>query len=181
MNLKKDEVKIKIFHHHPTLFFTRGIGVFLAFSPFFLVATFFSGMLDMTQNIIVYISISLFFALYLIYDQRLYFLDRIIITNKRIIHVDWKNAFHNTEVEVELSDVQNVKTVESGILSFIPFLNYGTVSIETSSSTTAIIFTESSNPDRIKYFIYHLDVKPNTINHVLDLSQSNDQKTRKRT
>jgi hypothetical protein len=163
MEFQKDEALIKVLHHHPTLFVKRGVGVLLAILPFLLVAGFFSALLDIGQNLILFGSIGTLFVLYLVYDQVLYNLDRIILTNKRVIHIDWINAFKLNEVEVALNDIEEIKIIESGILSSIPFLDFGTIILETASRDVSITFTDSPNPDRIRDLIYHLSIKPNKI------------------
>lgn len=174
MDLQKDEILVKTFHHHPTLFLMRGLGIIIVSMPFFMVATFFSGLLVPWQQVIVYLVIASFFSLFLIYDQTLYTLDRLILTNKRILHIDWKSAFKKSETEAEIVDIQDIKTVDSGILSSIPLFNYGTLTIETSSSKISIVFTEAPNPDEIKDLLYHLTLKPNKIGVADNLSSAND-------
>ncbi len=174
MDLQKDEILVKTFHHHPTLFLMRGMGILIVSFPFFMVATFFAGLLTPMQQIILYLTIAAFFGGFLVYDQVLYTLDRLVITNKRILHIDWKSAFKKSETEAEIVDIQDIKTVDSGILSSIPFFNYGALTIETSSSKISIIFTEAPDPDEIKDLLYHLTMKPNKIGVADNLSSAND-------
>lgn len=174
MDLQKDESVVKVFHHHPTLFLLRGSGLVMVSFPFFLVASFFSGLMPMAYQILLFASIGLFFLTFLAYDQILYWLDRLIITNKRILHIDWKSAFKKSETEAEIEDIQDIKTVNTGVLSSLPFFNYGSFTVETSSSKISIIFTEAPNPDEIKDLLYHLTMKPNKIGVADNLSAAND-------
>lgn len=174
MDLQKDESVVKVFHHHATLFALRGVGIVIVSLPFFMLAAFFSYFFSPLQKGVLFGSILVFFATFLIYDQVLYYLDRLVITNKRILHIDWKSAFKKSETEAEIADIQDIKTVDSGILSSLPFFSYGTFSLETSSTKTSIIFAEAPNPEQIKDLLYHLTLKPNKISVEDNLSASND-------
>jgi hypothetical protein len=168
MQLKGEEQVIKVYHHHPTCFVVRGLKSALLAIPFLVVAAFFSGLLSIFQQFIVYSTIILVFALLITYDLVLYYFDRMIITNIRIIHVDWFTAFKKKEVEAELDDIQDIKTEVGGILSSLPFFDHGLFSLETASTKTSIIFNEAPYPEKIKDLIYHLTVKPNRIGTISD-------------
>ncbi len=161
--LKEDESKIKTFFHHPFPYFMRSVQIAVVSFPFFFVASFFQGTLDATTMFFVYLGISAVFALIIAYDGLLYFLDRIIVTNKRIIHVDWRSLLDREETEADLNDIQDISTKEYGILSAIPLFDYGTFHVETAASKAAIIFKDATDPEGIKHFIYHLQQKPSRI------------------
>lgn len=152
----------------------RALGVIIPSLPFYFVASFFSGLLESWVQAIIYLVITIIFGLLLLYDQTIYWMDRLIITNKRILYIDWKTAFTKSETEAEIEDIQDIKTLEAGILSALPFFNYGTISVETSSSKISIIFPEAPNPDAIKDLLYHLTMKPNKIGVADNLSSAND-------
>ena len=174
MYLQKDESLVKVYHHHKTLMVMRALGLIITSLPFYFVASFFSGLLDPWIQAIVYASLTLIFGLFLLYDQTIYWLDRLIITNKRIHYIDWKSAFTKSETEAEIEDIQDIKTLESGVLSSLPFFNYGTISVETASSKISIVFPDAPNPDAIKDLLYHLTMKPNKIGVADNLSAAND-------
>lgn len=82
-----------------------------------------------------------------------YLLDKLIITNKRVIWINWKSIFTREEHEAELLDVQDIETRAKGILTRFKILDYGFLEIETASSKTCISFHDCPNPDGIKHFI----------------------------
>jgi len=163
MQFKGDESKIKTFFHHPLPYFFRAVQIVVVSFPFFFVASFFQGTLDQTTMFFVYFGIGALFSLILLYDGFLYFMDRIILTNKRIIHVDWRSLVDREETEADLNDIQDISTKEYGILSSIALFDYGTFHVETAASKAAIIFKNATDPEGIKHFIYHLQQKPSRI------------------
>lgn len=175
MKFKEDENKIKTFFHHPLPYFFRAVQIAFVSFPFFFVATFFQGVLDQVQMFFVYTGIAAVFALIIAYDGLLYFLDRIVVTNKRIIHVDWKSLVDRNETEADLNDIQDISTKEYGILSSLPIFDYGTFHVETAASKAAIIFNNATDPEGIKHFIYHLQQKPSRIMAESLESQANDR------
>jgi hypothetical protein len=84
----------------------------------------------------------------------IYWADKLIITNFRIVFIDWKLLNVNTENEAELKDIQDVHVRGKGIFSFIPFLDYGTITIATAASEVCVRFELAPGPDRIKRFIF---------------------------
>lgn len=163
MKLQDNEQIVKVFHHHPTARIFRGLGIVLAGLPFFFCAWFFRGVLDSTQMFWVYMSVFLINFSILMYDSILYYLDRLIITNRRVLYIDWNGAFSNTEHEAELIDIQDIETREKGIFAFFSFLDFGDFTLETASTHTTIHFPSAPDPEGIKHFIYHLTLKPNRI------------------
>lgn len=163
MHLQKDENYIKNVHHHPVVFILRALKIAIVSLPFYLVAAFFSGVLSGMQMFLAYLGIFTMFGLIMFYDLILFYLDRLIITNRRIVHIDWKSIFNRTEHEAELVDIQDIATEEAGIFSAIPIFDFGTFRLETASTKTTIIFKDAPDPEGIKNFIYHLNLKPNRI------------------
>lgn len=82
-----------------------------------------------------------------------YLLDKIVITNKRVIGIDWKSLFKKIENEAELNDIQDVETKDKGILSKLSVFNYGYLQIETAASQTCICFPDCPDPNKIKHFL----------------------------
>ncbi len=153
MQLQRGEKIIKIYHHHPFPFIiqiTKAIGASL---PFFFFLYLFSSSLTYEQIIIGVLIIVALFTLVIIYLALIYWLDKIVVTNKRILHIDWKVLSQRDEGEALLSDVQDIHTQEKGILSAIYLFDYGMVRIETAASKATIIFTEAPDPEGIKKFL----------------------------
>ncbi len=174
MRLDSDESKIKTFLHHPLPFVFMVIKTAIASLPFFLVASFFRDVLDSTQMFYTYAAITGIFVLIVAYEALVYFLDRLVITNKRIVHVDWKTLFRVEESGAEFHEIQDIETTGPGILAIFPFLNYGKFILETAATTTAIIFKNATDPEGIKHFIYHLQQKHSIIMEAPLESPTND-------
>lgn len=82
-----------------------------------------------------------------------YLMDKLIITNFRVVWVNWKSIFKREEHEAELLDIQDIETREKGILSKMKMFDYGFLEIETASSKTCVSFNDCPNPDGVKHFI----------------------------
>lgn len=172
---KENEEVVKVLHHHYTALFLREFKVALLSIPFYFVASFFGAFLNTGQMFQVYSVITLIFLIVIIYDGVLYWMDRLIITNIRVVYIDWLNPFSRSEHEAELVDIQDIETTETGVLSFLPFFDYGNFTLETASAHTIITFNEAPDPEGIKHFIYHLSVKPNRIRPVASSNIADDK------
>ncbi len=180
MHLQDNESIIKVFHHHPFPFVLRALGIGVASLPFFLVASFFSGVLTTSQMVMVYAGIGLVFGLVFAYVTFLYLADRLVVTNMRLVHAEWKSLFIRQENEVELNDIEDINTEEMGILSYFKIFDYGVFHIETAASSpeSAIYFRDATDPEGIKHFIYHLQSKHSKIlteNFEINSTTANDR------
>jgi hypothetical protein len=156
VNLQDDERLIKTVHHHPTAFGLRLAKIIITSFPFFFLAFLASFILDSTVNIIVFMSITLLFSIVLLYDFLMFYLDALVITSKRVVHVDWVNLFRKKESEAKLDDIQDIQTWENGFLAKFRIFDYGHFELETASTKTTIVFTDADDPEGIKHFIYSL-------------------------
>ncbi len=172
MKLKENEEVIKTLHHHYTAIFFREFKVALLSVPFYFVVGLFN---SVWQIFWLYFAVTVFFLSIVLYDGILYWLDRLVITNMRILYIDWKNPFSRSEHEAELMDIQDIETTESGILSILPIFDYGDFTMETASAHTIIKFNEAPDPEGIKHFIYHLSVKPNRMRPVSSSHVADDK------
>ncbi len=175
MRLKEHEEVVKVFHHHYTALVLRELKVALISIPFFFVASFVSPLLNYWQMFFVYSVVGALFLAVILYDGILYWLDRLIVTNMRVLYIDWKNIFSRSEHEAELVDIQDIETTETGVLAFLPIFDYGNFMLETASAHTIINFNEAPDPEGIKHFIYHLDIKPNRIRSVANQTEADDK------
>lgn len=175
MKLKQNEEVIKTLHHHYTAIVFRELKVALLSIPFYFVASMFGPVLNGLEMFLLYAGVSLLFISIILYDGILYWLDRLVITNLRILYIDWQNPFSRSEHEAELMDIQDIETTESGILSFLPIFDYGNFTLETASAHTIIKFNEAPDPEGIKHFIYHLSVKPNRMRPVSSSHVADDK------
>lgn len=163
MHLSSEENILKTFYHHPLPLLGTILGTVMASVPFFLVASFFQGVLDSKQMFALYTGIFVLFLLIAAYISMLYFWDRLIVTNKRVVHVDWKGLFLSEEVEADLSDIQDISIKQLGLLTSLALFNFGTFQISTASAKASIIFKHATNPEGIRNFIYHIQIKPTKI------------------
>lgn len=156
MQLRPEEEIIRIYHHHYFPFIIRVFKVLLGSLPFFFVAYLFSPIMSVNQLIIVHIVLTVFFILVIIYVALIYWLDRLVITNQRVAHIDWKQLLVKDETAANLEDIQDILSEDKGIIANIPFFNYGSVKIQTASYVSAIIFIEAPDADGVKDFIYNV-------------------------
>mgnify|MGYP001608622431 FL=1 len=84
----------------------------------------------------------------------MYWLDKFIVTNYRIVHVTWPFPTIRREFETELSEIQEIATKEMGFLSYLKIFDYGTLKIETAASKVTIFFDKAPDPEGIKHFLY---------------------------
>ena len=158
MRLGKGEKVLKVYYHHYLPFVFRLLKVFVVTLPFyFLLFLFREGL---PNNIIfgfhlVLISI---FSLVTVYVTLVYWLDRLVVTNRRVVFIDWKYLTVKAEHETELADIQEVSSYEKGIIAVLQIFDYGSIVIQTASSTPTIEFPEAPDPDGIKKFIHSLVV-----------------------
>ncbi len=153
MQLQPKEQLIKIFYHHPFPFIVQIVKVVSASLPFFFMLYLISSALSYNAIIIANLIIIAIFSLVILYVSLIYWLDKLIITDKRVIHVDWILVSKRVESEALLYDIQDITTQEKGLLSAIPLFDYGIIRMETASSKTTVKFTEAPDPEGIKAFV----------------------------
>jgi len=154
MYLAKDERILKTYYHHYTPFLANLLKLFVATIPFYLLLYFMRDGFTFGVIMAVHLIIVFLFSLVAVYMTLVYWLDRLVVTNRRIIFIDWEYLTVKTEHESELKDIQDITSREKGIVALIPFFDYGELVIKTSASQTFIKFTEAPDPDGIKKFIY---------------------------
>ena len=165
MKLQSKERIIKVFHHHPFPFLVQIVKAIAASFPFFFLLYIVSSALSYNVIVIANLIIIGVFSLIIIYMALIYWLDKLIITNKRAIHVDWIFLSQRNEGEALLYDIQDIQTQEKGLLSALYLFDYGLIRLETASSKTTITFTEAPDPEGIKGFMTdHIEAcRPNSV------------------
>ena len=88
-----------------------------------------------------------------------YRLDRLVITNQRMVWVNWSSFFRKEEHELEFRDIQDIHTREKGILSYFRIFDYGLFQVETAASSVTINFEDAPDPEGIKQFIFDYCLK----------------------
>ncbi len=153
MKLQKGEQIIKVYHHHKFFFFWRGVKVWAASLPFFMLVFVISILTPAWLDWTMTFSILALFALVTAYDFLMYYLDTLVITNQRVVHLDWINLFKYTENQANLNDIQDIGSSENGFLSKFKILDFGILKIETSSTKTILVFNQAPDPEEIKFFV----------------------------
>lgn len=156
MHLKEGEQVQKIFYHHPTPFFYSVLKLILAVLPFFFMIFIFQDSMGVSLYIWANLVILLVFALLVTYKALLFWLDKLVVTNLRIIYIEWKFLTMRQESEAFLDDIQDIKTSEKGVLSSLWFFDYGDFILQTASSKITIVFDQAPDPEGIRRYIYHV-------------------------
>jgi len=156
MDLREGEQILKVYHHHPTPFVFDILKVILGAFPFFLLLFLFEPVFSLKWYVIAHISVFLLFSLVIVYVSLIYWLDKLIITNQRIMHIDWKYLTIRDESEALLDDIQDIQTEEKGILATFWIFDYGLVRLDTPSSYVTIEFIDAPDPEGIRKFIFHI-------------------------
>jgi len=76
-----------------------------------------------------------------------WYFDISLITNRRVVDIDFNNLLDKKFSEADLRNIQDVSSQISGVSQTI--FNYGTVLIQTASEVNVIIFEKVPNPNKI--------------------------------
>lgn len=164
MKLQPDEKIVKVYHHNFFCFVMRGVKLWMASLPFFFLAALFSAVLPRMVTVTIVVSVLVLFALVYAYDFMMYYLDTLVLTNQRIVHLDWISPFKYQETQAMLNDIQNIESKENGFLSNIKLFDFGEFLVETASTKTVITFHEAPDPEGIKFFVTNLSRKHWSLN-----------------
>jgi len=156
MELREGENILKVYHHHPTPFLWILVKVAVSFSPFYLFIYLFQGSMSMKVAFIINLIFFVILILVLLYLIFIYWLDRLIITNHRIIFKDYKFLTVSEESQASIYDIQDIVTKEKGILSYFLIFDYGLFRIETAASKSTVIFENAPNPEGIRQYIFEV-------------------------
>jgi hypothetical protein len=159
MKLQQDEKIIKVYHHHKIFFLLRGLKIWMASLPFFLLASVFTIIMPTWLDWTVFTAIIALFVAIQAYDILMYYLDTLVITNQRLVHLDWINPLRYIETQAGLDDIENIESHENGFLSKVNIFDFGLFMIETASTKTIISFPEAPDPEGIKFFVINLSRK----------------------
>lgn len=77
-----------------------------------------------------------------------------IITDQRVVDIDFRNMLNKHFAEADLSAIQDVSSTVRGLLG--TFFNFGTVLIQTAAETNQIAFENVPNPEKIIKILQHL-------------------------
>jgi len=153
MKLQKDEEIVKVIHHHPFPFIVQMFQALGASLPFFFLLFLTSPAIPNFYLVVINLGIIFIFSLVIMYLALIYWMDKLIITNQRVIHVDWELLTLKKEYSGLLHDIQEISSQEHGILSALYLFDYGVLKLETASSKTTITFYQTPDPDGVKAFL----------------------------
>lgn len=157
MHLGEGEEIVKIYHHHPTPYIYRMLKIILATFPFLLILFVSQESFHTTSSyIIAHVVVLVFFSIVVLYVSLIYWLDKLVVTNQRVVYIDWQFLTIRKEVEALLEDIQDIATQENGFLAFFKVFDYGTIKVETASSHVTLQFNDAPDPEAIRKFIYHV-------------------------
>jgi hypothetical protein len=86
-----------------------------------------------------------------------WYFDLYLVTNKRVVDIDFKNMLNKHFAQADLSAIQDVSSSVKGILG--TFFNYGDVLIQTAAEINEINFEKVPNPAKIIKLIKELKEK----------------------
>ena len=154
MHLRGHEVIQKVYRRHYFPFVISVVKILAASFPFYFLL--FTAEGNMTPSFFygMFGAITALFILVFCYVSFVYWADKLVVTNFRVIYIDWKLVNVSEEMEAEIEVIQDIHIIGKGIFSFIPFLDYGTLAIATSSSKVSIHFDNAPSPHEIKRFIF---------------------------
>lgn len=153
MHLRNDESILKTVKRHKTPFVLKLFGIALMSIPVYFVLFIIMDQSEGAWPYFFLLAVSFFVGIIVALICFDYLLDKVHITNKRVIWVDWKTPFSREEHEAELLDIQDIETQEKGIISKIPLFDYGLIEIETAASKTCISYKDCPDPEFVKHFI----------------------------
>lgn len=154
MHIRAGEVIVAKVKRHKTPFVIGLIEMALVIAPVYVFIIFIDQSSSASWINILYLVVSLFVGLILTIYCVDYLLDTIIITSKRVIHIEWRSLFKREQFEVELEEIQDVITIEKGLLSKLKIFDYGLLAIETAASKTSINFKYCPDPESVKHLIF---------------------------
>lgn len=86
-----------------------------------------------------------------------YYLDVLLVTDKRVVDVEQKGFFSREVATVRLDNIEDISLSVSGILG--TFMDFGTLRIQTAAESREFIIKDVPEPNKIKSIIYDLHNK----------------------
>jgi hypothetical protein len=176
MHLEPGEKILKVYYHSLFPYLVSVFELLGATLPFFFIIYLLRDIISFNQALIIYSLLMFSFSLLFIYITLIYWLDRLVITNKRVVFIDWKYLSVKIEAETELKDIQDIVSMENGVFSLLPLLDFGTIKIKSASNRTAITFPQAPDPNGIKKFLQSISIKLYPHNHDRRVNSNNPGK-----
>lgn len=156
MKLSEGETILKVYHHHPTPFVFIVLKVLLGTFPFLLLLFLFESLFSTKAFVITHLILFFIFSLIIVYISFIYWLDKLVITDKRVVYINWKYLTVREEAEALIRDIQDIRTKENGFFSNFWIFDYGKLRIDTPSSYVTIEFFDAPDPEEIRKYLFHI-------------------------
>jgi len=156
MDLREGEEVLKTYRHHPTPFVFMVIKTILAFAPFYVFVFFSDRFLPGKWYMILHLALFALLVIVMLYITLVYWLDKLIITNERVVYINYVFLTVSEESQAFIGDVQDIVTHEKGLLSYLRIFDYGMIRMETSASNVTILFDNAPDPEGIRQYIFHI-------------------------
>ncbi len=166
IDIAQDEKVIVVVRRHWFVLLMESVGViFLFFLPFILWAVFKSelikGQLGTVQlptfdpKIVFFLAslwlLMIWFRLFNIWTN--YYLDKWVITNKRIVTIDQVGFFNRDVSNFRIDKIQDIETKVFGLLE--TFIDYGDITIQTAGEMGDFTMRDVPAPANLKEIITH--------------------------
>ena len=152
MILRKNEQVLHTVYHHFLPYVIRCIYFFVFASIFLLFIRFVVEFLP-SYAFYIYLATFLIYLLVFLNMTFIYWLDKLIITNQRLIYINWISITNVQENEINLKSIQDIGSFEKGLVRFIPFLSHGKIVIKSSAYKNDITFEEIGKANKVRTFI----------------------------
>ncbi|MEK7529032.1 MAG: PH domain-containing protein [Patescibacteria group bacterium] len=159
MHLRESENIVRTIRRHLLPFFIDVFKILLAGTFFIVLIVWFGRSVSADFVIIALIVVAGICGFAFTHLFITYRLDRLVITNQRMVWVNWSSFFRKEEHELEFRDIQDIHTREKGILSYFRIFDYGLFQVETAASSVTINFEDAPDPEGIKQFIFDYCLK----------------------
>ncbi len=82
-----------------------------------------------------------------------YYLDVLLLTNKRVVDIEQIGFFSRDTLEVRLENIQDIRVEVAGFLASV--MNFGNLHVQTAGSTSEFVIKNIHRPHRTKDIISH--------------------------
>ncbi|MDP2629323.1 MAG: PH domain-containing protein [Candidatus Harrisonbacteria bacterium] len=135
----------------PILIYSVGLSLDLAFLNF----------ISPADSLFIISAWLLFLWLFFSVALTNYYLDQIIVTNKRLVDIDQISLFSRDVATIPFDKVQDIKVQTFGILATL--LKYGDLHIQSAGMSKELVIKGLKNPELVKekiLSVYHRDHQP---------------------
>lgn len=153
MHLRHGEVIRRRIRRHLTPYVLKLVFIGVIVLPLFTLLLLLPKDLDGEWVLVVFAIISIITGMAVTIISMDYLMDKLVVTNKRVVWVNWKTIFTREEREAELLDILDIESMEKGILSKLHIFDYGQLILETAAGRTCIQFDDCADPEGVKGFI----------------------------